>query len=59
MKQGYAAARKAWEAKAASAKATGTNLDEPAPEMPVFAVPAFRYHLIAQTPAYLLISNQP
>lgn len=58
-KNGYAAAQAAWEKKVAAAQAQGTALGEPAPEMPVFADPAFRHHLIAQAPEYHLYSNQP
>ena len=32
---------------------------EPAPEMPVFADPEFRYHLLAENRDYYLLSNQP
>jgi 4-amino-4-deoxy-L-arabinose transferase-like glycosyltransferase len=55
----YAAAMAAWEKKARAARASGGGFSEPSPERPVFADPDFHYHVIAQTPAFYLVSNQP
>ena len=59
VKKVYATARLKWERARSAARDGGKPFDEPPPETPVFAAPAFRYHLIAQTPDYYLISNQP
>lgn len=56
---GYAAAVAAWEKKRAISGAGGAQSNEQPPERPVFADPSFHYHLIAQTPEYYLVSNQP
>jgi 4-amino-4-deoxy-L-arabinose transferase-like glycosyltransferase len=56
VKADYAKARLAWERRAQGAEGA---LLQSAPERPIFADPAFRYHLIAQTPVYYLLSNQP
>ena len=59
VQRGYATARSKWEHDASAAKALGKAFSEPAPEVPVFADPSFHYHLIAETPAYYLVSNHP
>ena len=58
-KRSYAAALAASEQKSAAARTNPAPRVEPAPETPVFADPSFHYQLIAQTPDYYLLSNQP
>ncbi len=57
--ESYASALKSWRQKAEQKKSAGAQFAEQPPELPVFADPSFHYHLIAQTPAYYLVSNQP
>jgi 4-amino-4-deoxy-L-arabinose transferase-like glycosyltransferase len=59
LKRDFARAATDWDAKLAKARETGTKPDGTPPEQPVFTNPSFQYHLIARTPAFLLVSNQP
>jgi 4-amino-4-deoxy-L-arabinose transferase-like glycosyltransferase len=59
LKHDYAAALTDWQAKVAKAREAGTKPEVAPPEEPAFANPTFQYHLIARTPTFLLVSNQP
>lgn len=59
LKESYAAARAEWERRRAEAGQKGQTFTEQPPERPVFDDPGFQYHLIVETRAYYLVSNQP
>jgi 4-amino-4-deoxy-L-arabinose transferase-like glycosyltransferase len=59
VKAGYAQALGAWARQKAEAQNRGGAFIEPEPARPLFATPSFQYHLIAETPDYSLLSNQP
>jgi 4-amino-4-deoxy-L-arabinose transferase-like glycosyltransferase len=59
IKKSYGDAIAVWQRRAAAARTGGAPFSEPRPEPPLFADPGFHYHLIVQTAAYYLLSNQP
>ncbi len=59
LKKSYGDAVADWDKQRADANTRGIPFTKAKPEQPVFVDPNFHYHLIAQTPAYLLVSNHP